>query len=75
MYNVLFKKGMLLKFKDENLGKNIIVVVDEIYPWVIKGRVCKKKNGKCIVTNIVRTLNKKDFFCGWGQSAPIGKIL
>lgn len=73
MYYNEFAIGMYVTIKDDNLGKPVTIQIEQIFPHVVKGRIYKKnKKGLYVLTDQVRTFNKKDFFCGWGQAKPIG---
>lgn len=75
MANEYFKVGMFVTINDSNIGEKITIVVDQVFPYLIKGRVVKKdKHGTDIFTNQTRTINKKDCFCGWGNNKPVANI-
>lgn len=75
MYNNYFREGMFISFKDSNIDAKITIVVDQIFPCVVKGRIVKMgKHGEYIFTNRTKTVKKKDCFCGWGNNGPAVKI-
>ena len=58
MYNNYFREGMFISFKDGNIDAKITIVIDQIFPCVVKGRIVKiGKRGEYIFTN--RTITKK----------------
>ena len=41
MYNNYFREGMFISFKDGNIDAKITIVIDQIFPCVVKGRIVK----------------------------------
>lgn len=60
MYNNYFREGMFISFKDGNIDAKITIVIDQIFPCVVKGRIVKiGKRGEYIFTNRTKQLTKK----------------
>ena len=53
MYNNYFREGMFISFKDSNIDAKITIVIDQIFPCVLKGRIVKMgKHGEYIFTMV-----------------------
>ena len=67
MYNNYFREGMFILFKDSNIDAKITIVIDQIFPCVLKGRIVKMgKHGEYIFTNRTKTVKKKRLFLWMG---------